>query len=306
MKTLNKHRLRRSMLFVPGANAAMVSNAFIYQADALMFDLEDSVILREKDAARRLVYHALQHPLYQEVETIVRVNALDSAYGLADLQAVVRGGADIVRLPKTDSAQDVVDMDREIAAIEADCGRPVGSTGLLAAIESAAGITQAVAIAHASPRLIGIALGAEDYVRNLRTERSPEGIELLFARCSILQAARAAGIQAFDTVYSDANNETGFLQEAALIKQLGFDGKSLINPRQIELLHNLYAPTAKEVAHAQRVVDAAAAAEQEGRGVVSLNGKMVDSPVIERARLVLQRAALSGIREASVQHAEEA
>ncbi|MFI8415853.1 aldolase/citrate lyase family protein [Serratia sp. NPDC078593] len=298
MKTLNKQRMRRSMLFVPGANAAMVSNAFIYQADALMFDLEDSVILREKDAARRLVFHALQHPLYQEeVETIVRVNALDSAYGLADLQAVVRGGADIVRLPKTDNAQDVLDMDREISAIEQACGRPVGSTGLLAAIESATGITNAVAIAQASPRLIGIALGAEDYVRNLRTERSPEGIELLFARCSILQAARAAGIQAFDTVYSDANNEAGFLREAALIKQLGFDGKSLINPRQIELLHNLYAPTAKEVAHAERVVDAAQAAEREGRGVVSLNGKMVDSPVIERARLVLARAALSGIRE---------
>ncbi|WP_249221096.1 aldolase/citrate lyase family protein, partial [Serratia rubidaea] len=124
MKTLNKSRPRRSMLFVPGANAAMVSNAFIYQADALMFDLEDSVILREKDAARRLVYHALQHPLYQEVETIVRVNALDSAYGLADLQAVVRGGADVVRLPKTDSAQDVLDMADEIDAIERACGRP--------------------------------------------------------------------------------------------------------------------------------------------------------------------------------------
>ena len=107
-------------------------------------------------------------------------------------------------------------------------------------------------IAHASERLIGIALGAEDYVRNLRTERSPEGIELLFARCSILQAARSAGIQAFDTVYSDANNEAGFLQEAAHIKQLGFDGKSLINPRQIDLLHNLYAPTQKEVDHARR------------------------------------------------------
>ncbi|WP_241164758.1 aldolase/citrate lyase family protein, partial [Serratia marcescens] len=119
-------------------------------------------------------------------------------------------------------------------------------------------------------------------------------------------AARAAGIQAFDTVYSDANNEAGFLQEAALIKQLGFDGKSLINPRQIELLHNLYAPTAKEVAHAQRVVDAAEAAELEGRGVVSLNGKMVDSPVIERARLVLERAALSGLREEPAQHGEEA
>lgn len=292
-----KTRTRRSMLFVPGSNAAMLSNSFIYKADALMFDLEDSVTLREKDTARRLVYHALQHPLYYDIETIVRVNALDSVFGVADLEAVVRGGADIVRLPKTDTAQDVIDIENEILRIEKSCGREAGSTGLLAAIESPMGITQAVNIAHSSSRLIGIALGAEDYVRNLRTERSPEGIELLYARCAILQAARSAGIQAFDTVYSDANNEEGFLKEAAHIKQLGFDGKSLINPRQIELLHNLYAPTQKEVDHAQRVVDAANAAEQEGRGVVSLNGKMVDGPVIDRARLVLSRAALSGIRE---------
>lgn len=304
MKTLNKHRVRRSMLFVPGANAAMISNAFIYPADALMFDLEDSVILREKDAARRLVFHALQHPFYQEIETIVRVNALDSPWGPEDLQAVIRGGVDIVRLPKTDSAQDVVEMASAISAIEIACGRQPGSTGLLAAIESAEGITNAVEIARASSRLIGIALGAEDYVRNLRTERSPEGTELLFARCSLLQAARAAGIQAFDTVYSDASNDPGFLQEAALIKQLGFDGKSLINPRQIDLLHNLYAPTAAEVAYARQVVEAAKAAEKEGRGVVSLNGKMIDGPVIERARLVLQRAALSGLREESFQDKE--
>lgn len=292
-----KQRVRRSMLFVPGANAAMVSNSFIYSADAIMFDLEDSVALREKDAARLLVFHALQHPMYQTIETIVRVNALDSEFGVNDLEAVVRAGVDIVRLPKTDSAQDVIDMEKQIARIEAECGRDVGSTGMLAAIESAEGINNAVAIAQASPRLIGIALGAEDYVRNLRTERSPEGIELLFARCSILQAARAAGIAAFDTVYSDANNEQGFLNEAAHIKQLGFDGKSLINPRQIELLHNLYAPTSKELDHAQRVIEAAEAAASEGLGVVSLNGKMIDGPIIERARLVLQRAALSGIRE---------
>lgn len=265
------------MLFVPGSNAAMLSNSFIYKADALMFDLEDSVTLREKDTARRLVYHTLRHPLYQDIETVVRVNALDSAYGVADLEAVVRGRADIVRLPKTDNAQDVIDIESEILRIENECGREPGSTGLLAAIESPMGITQAVNIAHSSPRLMGIALGAEDYVRNLRTERSPEGVELLYARCAILQAARSAGIQAFDTVYSDANNEEGFLKEASHIKQLGFDGKSLINPRQIELLHNLYAPTQKEVDYAQRVVDAAEASEREGRGVVSLNGKMVDT-----------------------------
>ncbi|HCB0255196.1 TPA: citrate (pro-3S)-lyase subunit beta [Klebsiella pneumoniae] len=297
MTPKRKNRLRRSMLFVPGANAAMLSNAFIYPADALMFDLEDAVAVREKDAARHLVYHALQHPLYRDVEAIVRVNALDSQWGIDDLEAVVRAGVDIVRLPKTDTADDVIAMEKEIARIERDCGRKPSSTGMLAAIESAKGILQAPAIALASPRLIGIALGAEDYVRDIRTERSADGIELLFARCTILQAARAAGIQAFDTVYSDANNEEGFLREAAHIKQLGFDGKSLVNPRQITLLHNLYAPTQKDVDHAKRVVEAAEAAEQEGLGVVSLNGKMIDSPIIARAHLVLSRAELSGVRE---------
>ena len=289
-------KLRRSMLFVPGSNAAMISNTFIYKPDAIMFDLEDAVALKEKDSARILVAHALQHPLYQEIETVVRVNPLDSEFGLADLNAVVRAGVDVVRMPKTETAQDVIDMDHEITEIEKACGREVGSTKMLAAIESPLGITQANQIATASNRLIGIALGAEDYVRNLKTERSPEGIELLFARCSILQAARAAGIQAFDTVYSNANNEEGFLAEAALIKQLGFDGKSLINPRQIELLHNLFAPTQKDVDQARRIIDAAEEAERNGLGVVSLNGKMIDAPIIDRARLVLERAK-SGIRE---------
>ena len=290
-------KLRRSMLFVPGANAAMISNTFIYKPDSIMFDLEDSVALAEKDTARMLVAHALQHPLYRELETVVRVNPLASEFGLLDLNAVVRAGTDIVRLPKTDSAQDIVDMDKAITEIEKACGRAVGSTQLLAAIESAQGILAVNDIAKASPRLMGIALGAEDYVRNMKTERSPDGIELLFARSSILHAARANGLMAFDTVYSDARNEEGFLREASLIKQLGFDGKSLINPNQITLIHNLFAPTQKEVDHAERVIAAAEEAERNGSGVVSLNGKMVDSPIIERAKLVLQRAAASGIRE---------
>jgi len=290
-------KLRRSMLFVPGSNAGMISNTFIYKPDSIMFDLEDSVALAEKDTARMLVAHALQHPLYREMETVVRVNPLASEFGLLDLNAVVRAGTDIVRLPKTDSAQDIIDMDVAITEIEKACGREVGSTQLLAAIESAQGILAVNDIAKASPRLMGIALGAEDYVRNMKTERSPEGIELLFARSSILHAARANGLMAFDTVYSDARNEEGFLREAALIKQLGFDGKSLINPNQIVLIHNLFAPTQKEVDHAERVIAAAEEAERNGSGVVSLNGKMVDSPIIERAKLVLQRAAASGIRE---------
>ncbi|YCO01813.1 citrate (pro-3S)-lyase subunit beta [Vibrio sp. VNB-15] len=289
-------KMRRSMLFVPSSNAAMVSNTFIYDADAIMFDLEDSVSLREKDTARLILFNALRHPLYQEIETVVRVNALDSDWGHADVNAVVAAGVDVVRLAKTDTAQDVIDMNQAIAEAEEACGREVGSTKMLAAIESALGITNAKEIAFASERLIGIALGAEDYVRDIKTNRTPGGTELLFARCSILQAARAAGIQCFDTVYSDANNTEGFLKEAEHIKQLGFDGKSLVNPRQIELLHNLYAPTKAEVTHANAVIQAAADAESKGLGVASLNGKMVDAPIIERARIVLEHAK-SGIRE---------
>ncbi|MDB1126155.1 citrate (pro-3S)-lyase subunit beta [Vibrio algarum] len=289
-------KLRRSMLFVPGSNAAMLSNTFIYTPDAIMFDLEDSVSIREKDTARMLVMNTLQHPLYRDIETVVRVNGLDSQYGRDDVKAVVKAGVNVVRLAKTDSLQDVLDMEAEIEAAEREFGKEVGSTRMLAAIESAMGINNAVEIAFGSKRLIGIALGAEDYVRDLRTERTAEGTELLFARCSILQAARAAGIMAFDTVYSDANNEEGFLNEAEHIKSLGFDGKSLINPRQIEILHNVFAPSQKEIDHAQAVIEAAEEAEEMGSGVVSLNGKMVDSPIIERARLTLKRAE-SGIKQ---------
>ena len=290
-------KLRRSMLFVPGANAAMVSTSFIYQPDTIMFDLEDSVALSEKDSARMLVAHALQHPLYREMETLVRVNPLTSEYGLADLNAAVRAGASGIRLPKTDGAQDITDMETEIERIERDCGREVGSTLMLAAIESPQGILAANEIAQASKRLIGIALGAEDYVRAMKTERSPEGIELLFARSTILHAARANGLMAFDTVYSDARNEEGFLREAALIKQMGFDGKSLINPAQIALIHNLFAPPQNGVDYAEKVIKAAEDAAKAGFGVVSLNGKMVDTPIIERSRLIVQRAQTSGIRE---------
>ncbi len=296
-KKSTQPKLRRSMLFVPGANAAMLSTSFVYRPDSFMFDLEDSVALREKDSARMLVYQALQHPMYKDAETIVRVNPLDTEFGPLDLQAVVRGGAKGVRMPKTECAKDVKDMAEEITKIEKDCGRAVGSTMMLAAIESAEGVLNAREIAKASPRLMGIALGAEDYVRDLRTKRSRDGMELLFARSSILQAARSVGISAFDTVFSDANDEEGFLHEAEHIKGLGFDGKSLINPRQIELIHHVYAPTQSEVDHAKAVIEAAEDAEAKGLGVVSLNGKMVDVPIIERARLVLYMADASGIKQ---------
>lgn len=265
-------KLRRSMLFLPGANAAMLSTAFIYRPDSIMFDLEDAVALREKDTARMLVFHALQHPMYQDIETVVRINPLSTPFGLLDLEAAVRAGVDVIRLPKTDTPDDIYELEGHLERIEQACGREVGSTRVMAAIESAIGVINAVAIARSSPRLIGIALAAFDYVMDMQTERG-DGTELFYARCAVLHAARAAGIDAFDVVWSDANDEAGFLREVDLIRKMGFNGKSLINPRQIDLLHNAYAPTREEVEHAKRVIEAAEEGERNGLGVVSLNGK---------------------------------
>lgn len=288
-------KLRRSMLFLPGANAAMLSTAFIYRPDSIMFDLEDAVALREKDTARVLVFHALQHPMYRDIETVVRINPLNTPFGLADLEAVVRAGVDVVRLPKTDTPEDIFLLESHLERIEKACGREPGSTKLMAAIESAVGVINAVSIARSSPRLIGIALAAFDYVMDMQTERG-DGTELFYARCAVLHAARAAGIDAFDVVWSDVNNEAGFLREVELIRKMGFNGKSLINPRQIELLHNAYAPTQDEVDYARRVIAAADEGERNGLGVVSLNGKMIDAPIINHAQVVLERAAASGVR----------
>ena len=284
-------RLRRSMMFVPGNNPGMIRDAHIYGSDCIMFDLEDSVSINEKDAARFLVYKALTSLKYGKKELVVRINDLGSGLGVTDLEAMVRAQPDVIRLPKTETAQDVTDCETEIARIEREIGLPEGKTKMMAAIESAKGVLNAYDIARSSSRLIGIALGAEDYVTDLRTTRSPEGIELLFARSMIVNAARAAGIAALDTVYSDVNNEEGFIAEATRIKKLGFDGKSIINPRQIEPLHRVFTPTEKDIIKAKAIMEAIAEAELRGSGVASLNGKMIDKPVVERARYMIERAS---------------
>jgi citrate lyase subunit beta/citryl-CoA lyase len=282
-------RLRRTMMFVPGANAAMLRDAPLYGADSIMFDLEDAVSLKEKDAARTLVHFALKTFDYSNVETVVRINGLDAG-GAQDVEAMVLAGVEVIRLPKTETAQDILDVDAVITSVEKDNQIPVGTTKMMAAIESAEGVLNAREIAKASERLIGIALGAEDYVTNMKTKRYPDGQELAFARNMILHAARAAGIAAIDTVYSDVDNVTGFQNEVQQIKQLGFDGKSVINPRQIPLVNAIYTPTDKEIQNAKEVIWGIREAEAKGSGVISVNGKMVDKPIVERAQRVIALA----------------
>ncbi|HGN7730496.1 TPA: citrate (pro-3S)-lyase subunit beta [Streptococcus pyogenes] len=287
-------RLRRTMMFVPGANAAMLRDAPLFGADSIMFDLEDSVSLKEKDTSRALVHFALKTFDYSSVETVVRVNGLDSC-GALDIEAVVLAGVNVIRLPKTETAQDIIDVEAVIERVERENSIEVGRTRMMAAIESAEGVLNAREIAKASKRLIGIALGAEDYVTNMKTRRYPDGQELFFARSMILHAARAAGIAAIDTVYSDVNNTEGFQNEVRMIKQLGFDGKSVINPRQIPLVNEIYTPTKKEIDHAKQVIWAIREAESKGSGVISLNGKMVDKPIVERSERVIALATAAGV-----------
>ena len=274
------YKLRRTMMYVPGSNPGMMKDAHIYGADSIMFDLEDSVSINEKDSARLLVFNALKTLDYEGTELVVRINGLDTPYGMEDLEAIVRAQPDIIRLPKTETAQDVINVENEITRIEKEAGIPVGKTKMMAAIESALGVINAYEIATASDRLMGIAIGAEDFVTDMRTTRSLEGIELLTARSQVLLAARAAKIYAFDTVFSDVNNEEGFINETTLIKQLGFDGKSVINPRQIDPVHKIYTPSTKEVDKAIEIINASEEAKEKGSGVVSLNGKMIDKPII--------------------------
>ena len=282
-------RLRRTMMFVPGANAAMLRDAPLYGADSIMFDLEDAVSLKEKDSARVLVHSALKTFDYGNIEIVVRINALDAG-GAEDIEAMVLAGVDVIRLPKTETAQDIIDVEAVITEVEQQNDIPVGTTKMMAAIESAEGVLNAPAIAKSSTRLIGIALGAEDYVTNMKTRRHPDGQELFFARSMILHAARAAGIAAIDTDYSDVDNTEGIEAEVRLIKQLGFDGKSVINPRQIPLVNTIYAPTEKEIQNAKEVIWGIREAEAKGSGVISVNGKMVDKPIVERAERVIALA----------------
>ena len=282
------------MMFVPGNNPGMMADAHIYGPDSIMLDLEDSVTLAEKDAARLLVYNALKTIDYGGTEMVVRINPLNTPYGKKDVEAVVKAGVDVIRMPKTETVEEVRELEAEILRVEEEIGCP-GRTRIMAAIESALGVVNAYAIAMASSRMMGIALGAEDYSANLKTQRTPEGAELLLARQTIVVAARAAGICCFDTVYSNLDDMDTFRKEVELVKTLGFDGKSIINPRQIEVVNEVFAPTQKEIDKALRIIAAIREAQQRGSGVVSVNGKMVDRPVVIRAERTIALALASGI-----------
>nr|WP_173812857.1 aldolase/citrate lyase family protein [Dendrosporobacter quercicolus]NSL48602.1 HpcH/HpaI aldolase/citrate lyase family protein [Dendrosporobacter quercicolus DSM 1736]SDM39468.1 citrate lyase subunit beta / citryl-CoA lyase [Dendrosporobacter quercicolus] len=288
--------MRRSMMFVPGNNPGMLQNAGIYGADTVIFDVEDAVALTEKDAARNLVHNAIKTIAYP-CEVAIRINHIETPFGLPDLQTILPAKPDLVRLPKAETADDIRQVDQIITEVEKSQGFAPGSIKMMAAIETAKGLLNASAIVTASDRMVAVAIGGEDFVADLRTTRTKDGKELFAARSHLVLAGRAAGIQVIDSVFADVKDEEGFIAETQLIKELGFDGKSVINPRQINLVHQIFAPSAKEVDHARRVIAAYEEALAKKSGVIALDGRMIDTPIVARAQRILDYAAALGHNE---------
>jgi citrate lyase subunit beta/citryl-CoA lyase len=290
---METQKLRRAMLFAPGNNPAMLQNAGIYNADSLIFDLEDTVSVTEKDSARQLVCQAIKTIKYP-CEVGVRINHIDTPWGLDDLKVVLAAKPDFIRLPKAETAQEIQRIDEIISEAEHRYGFQAGSIQMMAALENPKGLRNAYDIATASPRMMALAIGGEDFATSLKTNKSMSGNELFTARNLLVYAAREADVYAIDSVFSDVRDDDTFIQEVKRAKELGFDGKSCVNPRQISLAYQVYAPTEKEIAYAHKVLEAYQEALEKKSGVISLNGKMIDAPMITRAERVLAYANATG------------
>lgn len=290
-----KNRLRRTMMFMNAQKPGLIKDAYIYGADTIMLDLEDAVAESQKDAARFSLYHALTTIDYGDTEVLVRINGLDTPHWQEDIRVAVAGGADGIRIAKCESAQDVKTVEEHILMAEREFGIEEGRTLIMAALESARGVVNAYEICTASDRLFGVALAGGDFRKDMRVKVTESGIDIMVARGMMLLAARAAGVQCFDTNFADFKNMEGFENEVRQNHQMGFDGKSIINPRQIRLVHQVFTPSAKEVDHAERLVRAYNEQAAAGVGVFTFEGKMVDIAHVRDAQDLLKLAKASGV-----------
>ena len=291
----NKKRLRRTMMFLNAQKPGLIKDPYIYKPDSIMLDLEDAVAENQKDAARFSLFHALRSINYRGCERVVRINALDTPYWKEDIRCSVAGGCDAIRIPKTETEEDVKLVEAEVARAEREFGRPAGSVLIMAAVESARGVMNALEICEASERLFGVALSGGDYTKDLQTHITGTGIELMGARQNLVIAARAAGVQCFDTVYTDLNNEEGFRQDVETIHLMGFDGKSIVNPRQIHVVHEIFTPSEKDIIFAEKVVKEIDSKKAQGIGVFTVDGKMIDIAFYDGAKRTINLAKASGV-----------
>lgn len=289
-----KDKLRRSRLYLPGNEPKFFINAGLHKPDGIILDLEDSVAHEQKDAARILVRNALRAVDFYGCEKMVRINQLP--LGLEDLKFIVPHGVDVILIPKVESASQVTAVEDEIKILRSEY-KFKNDIYLMPIIESAKGIMEAFEIASASENICALTIGLEDYTADIGTERTLDGRESFLARSIIVNAAKAAGIQAIDSVFSDVNDMEGLMNSVLEAKSLGFEGKGCIHPRQIEVIHKGFAPTEKEINKAMKIILAFEEAEKKGLGVVSLGSKMIDAPVVKRAFNTINMAIINNIIE---------
>jgi citrate lyase subunit beta / citryl-CoA lyase len=285
-------KLYRTMLYIPGNNPAMVQNGAVYGPDSILLDLEDAVAVNRKEDARILVRNMLDFADFGDVEVTVRINGMDTDYAIDDLEAIVPKKPDAIRIPKINTPQDVEKAEEIISRIEKESGIKVGSIKIHAMIETAVGVENAYAIALSSKRITALTIGAQDLTADMKVVKTASGDEIQYARQRIVMAAKAAGVAAIDTVFADVDDEAGLIKETEMIKTMGFDGKAVINPRQIGPVHDVYMPTQDAIEKAQVIVAANKDAQKKGLGVFAINGKMVDRPVVARAERVLELAGI--------------
>jgi len=283
------------MMFLNCQKPSLIKDPYVYKPDSIMLDLEDAVAEREKDAARYSLYHALQEIDYRGVERVVRINGLDTNLWREDIRCAVAGGCDSIRIPKTETADDVRTVEYAIAEAEREFSRPEGSVLIMAALESARGVINAMSICDSSERLFGIALSGGDYSKDLQVPISGTGVEFMGARQHMVIAARAAKVQCFDTVWTNLDDMEGFRKETEIIHAMGFDGKSIVNPRQIPVVHEIYTPSEKSVIFAEKVIKEIDTKKAQGIGVFTVDGKMIDIAFYDGAKRTIALAKASGV-----------
>ena len=291
--------MRRSMLFLPGNTPNIIQNAAILGADAVILDLEDAVSPSEKDSARILVRSMVRSMGFNPCEVIVRINSIDTAYWQKDLDAIIPVRPSLIMPPKTSCAADVLAVDAYITQLEEKLGLENGSVGLIPLIETALGVENAYQIASACKRVKAIFLGGEDLTADLRCKRTKEGHEIAYARSRMVVAARAAGVEVYDTPFTDVNDDEGIYTDAQYAKSLGFTGKSAISPRHVKAINEVFSPSMKDIDYAYEVMEAIRIGKEQGKGAVSLRGKMIDAPIVARAQQTIDAAIALGLgREA--------
>ncbi len=278
------------MLYIPGNNPAMIQQGGVYGADSILLDLEDAVALNQKDAARILVRNMINVIDFYDSEVCVRVNHLSTPFGLADLEAIVPLQPSAIRYPKTESAEEVAELLKIIENIEDHHGLPHTKMTLHAMIETAMGVQNVFDIASKFERVDAITIGGQDLTADMNIVYTPDGAGIDFARKRIVMAAKASHIDVIDTVFPDVNDEEGLRRETEYAKKIGFTGKAVINPRQIEIIHDVYTPTDEEIRKAYRIVKEFKINSAAGIGVFAIDGKMIDAPIVTRAEYILRLA----------------